>query len=272
MKRIVLIIVIVLVLTGAGWWYYQNYRLNQVSQIQTYEDCVAAGYQVLESYPPKCLTPDGRTIVDEVALGEAPMTPNPLARLDGAFTFDTETSTLLWEGKKDLIPGYVDRGTVDLASSSLEIDSGQIKSLALTFDLNSISALETGRGDGQSNLANHLKSDDFFDVDKYPTALFTLTSAVVGEKVGDYLWRGNLTIKETTRPIEVPVTVSNRNGVLAMTGEVLVDRTLFGLRYGAAGTADDLGNNVIANEFRLIFNLVAKPLPLPPSPAMEPKA
>ncbi len=271
MKKVLLIVVILLVLAGAGWWYYQDYKLGQVAKIQTYEDCVAAGYQILESYPPRCLTPDGRTIIDEAALGAAPVV-NPLARADGAYTVDADRSTILWEGRKSLIPDYVDRGMVDVAESSLVIERGQVSGFELSFDLGTIRVTETGSGQGDSRLVEHLKSDDFFAVEEYPTAKFVLTNAMAGSRAGEYSWRGNLTIRDTTRPIEFPVMITNQNGELAMAGEVTVDRTLFGLRYGAAGTADDLGDNVIANDFRLIFNLVGKSVPAAPMPEVEPKA
>jgi eight-cysteine-cluster-containing protein len=32
-----------------------------VQDINSYEECVAAGYPILESYPEQCMTPDGRS-------------------------------------------------------------------------------------------------------------------------------------------------------------------------------------------------------------------
>ena len=36
-----------------------------LSAIANFDDCVAAGYPVMESYPEQCMTPDGRTFVNE---------------------------------------------------------------------------------------------------------------------------------------------------------------------------------------------------------------
>jgi polyisoprenoid-binding protein YceI len=55
----------------------------------------------------------------------------------------------------------------------------------------------------------HLRSADFFDVEKYPTMTFKVTS--IESLEGDtYLVRGDLTIKDTTRPIALDATIEGR--------------------------------------------------------------
>ena len=55
----------------------------------------------------------------------------------------------------------------------------------------------------------HLRSADFFDVEKYPTMTFEVASIeqLEGES---YLVRGNLTIKNVTRPIALDATIEGR--------------------------------------------------------------
>jgi polyisoprenoid-binding protein YceI len=55
----------------------------------------------------------------------------------------------------------------------------------------------------------HLRSADFFDVEKYPTMTFEVTGIeqLEGES---YLVRGNLTIKDVTRPIALDATIEGR--------------------------------------------------------------
>lgn len=48
---------------------------------------------------------------------------------------------------------------------------------------------------------NHLRTHDFFEVEKFPTMTFASTSVV--EKGGDYVVTGDLTIKGTTHPVEL---------------------------------------------------------------------
>jgi len=50
---------------GAGAWFLSNIP-SAYSRITSYEECVAAGYPVLESYPEQCKLPDGRTFVRDI--------------------------------------------------------------------------------------------------------------------------------------------------------------------------------------------------------------
>ncbi len=54
-----LIIILVVVLLGAGvWGYYQNFF--NIRQINSYQDCINAGYENLLSAPAQCNTPNGQ--------------------------------------------------------------------------------------------------------------------------------------------------------------------------------------------------------------------
>lgn len=50
----------------------------------------------------------------------------------------------------------------------------------------------------------HLKSTDFFDVENFPQITFKSTE-VITKSVDEFILKGDLTIKETTRPIELAV-------------------------------------------------------------------
>lgn len=63
-SRTIATIVVGAVILG-GFLYYSKYR--GVSAVTSYEECRAAGYQVMESYPEQCRTPDGRVFVNENA-------------------------------------------------------------------------------------------------------------------------------------------------------------------------------------------------------------
>lgn len=76
--------------------------------------------------------------------------------------------------------------------------------IAFTIDVNSINT-ENERRDG------HLKSDDFFNAEKFPTIKFESTSlkALGNNK---YTLTGNLTIRDVTKPVTFAVT---HGGVIA---------------------------------------------------------
>jgi len=57
------IIVGVIILIGVGLWIYLK---SPQIEVQSFDDCVKAGYPVMESYPRQCKVPDGQTFVEEI--------------------------------------------------------------------------------------------------------------------------------------------------------------------------------------------------------------
>jgi polyisoprenoid-binding protein YceI len=97
----------------------------------------------------------------------------------------------------------------------------------------------------------HLKSADFFDVEKYPYAKFSVTRI---EKIDDenYRIRGDLTIKDTTRPIELTGTIEGRlpdpfggRERLGVSATGQLNRMDFGLNWdGVAGAIPLAGHTI----------------------------
>jgi polyisoprenoid-binding protein YceI len=97
----------------------------------------------------------------------------------------------------------------------------------------------------------HLKSADFFDAEKYPYLTFSVTAI---EKVDDenYRVRGDLTIKDTTRAIELNGTIEGRlpdpfggRERLGVSASGQVNRMDFGLNWdGVAGAVPFAGHTI----------------------------
>ncbi len=60
---------------------------------------------------------------------------------------------------------------------------------------------------GVPDLDEHLKSEDFFEVAKYPTASFVSTRVEKGAGMNRFKVTGNLTIRKVTRPVMLEVTL-----------------------------------------------------------------
>jgi len=112
----------------------------------------------------------------------------------------------------------------------------------------------------------HLKSADFFDAEKYPYLTFSLSGI---EKIGDesYRVRGDLTIKETTRPVELTGTIEGRlpdpfggRERLGVSATGQVNRMDFGLNWdGVAGAVPFAGHTIkLAIDAEIVVN-VAEP-------------
>jgi polyisoprenoid-binding protein YceI len=82
---------------------------------------------------------------------------------------------------------------------------------------------------------SHLRSSDFFEVEKYPTFSYTVTGArpATGNQV---TVTGTLTVHGESRPLDVPVTVSEAGpNQVRVTGEVEIDRSKWGLTWAKMG-------------------------------------
>lgn len=175
--------------------------------------------------------------------------------MSGDFKINTEESTANWTGGKKILVEWIDKGSIDISRGELSFEDGEIKSGEIVFDMNSISAKSTGSGSGEDQLSGHLKSADFFNVENYPEAVFVVESATKGEN-DLYNLTGNLTIKETTKPYSLLVSILEDNDRLIVTGNTVVNRAEFDIRFGSETFFDNLGDNVIKDEFDLDFRIV----------------
>lgn len=87
---------------------------------------------------------------------------------------------------------------------------------------------------------NHLKSDDFFYVEKYPYITFVSTS--IQKTTSGYVTAGKLTIRDVEKQVRIPFEVSVNGNVTALTGTFTVQRKEFDLGTGFGGFF--IGNEV----------------------------
>jgi polyisoprenoid-binding protein YceI len=169
------------------------------------------------------------------------------------YQVDTQKSTISWIGRK--VAG-AHNGTIQIANGKLVWDGKALKGGTFTIDMTSMTCEDLTDEGYNQKLIGHLKSDDFFSTDKYPTATFVITNA--SHKAKDqYLVNGNLTIKGITKAVQFPATVQATGNQLKATAKILVDRTQFDIKYGSGSFFDDLGDKAIDNEFELNVALVA---------------
>lgn len=66
MKKIIIGISL-LIIIGASMFLYRESKKNElVRSIQSFTGCVAAGFPVMESFPARCITPDGRSFTQDI--------------------------------------------------------------------------------------------------------------------------------------------------------------------------------------------------------------
>lgn len=160
---------------------------------------------------------------------------------------NTEKSKINWVGKK---VGGQHNGTLNLSNGTLIFKGKALKGGEFTVDMTSINTTDLKAGEGKENLDGHLKADDFFGVDKYPTAKLVFKT-ISGKGKGVYTVTADLTIKDITNPVTFDITVA---GTTATT-KFNVDRTKYGMKFKSKSFFDDLGDKFVYDDFELTVNL-----------------
>jgi polyisoprenoid-binding protein YceI len=175
---------------------------------------------------------------------------------DGVYLVDSEVSVIRWKGKKAIV-AFEHGGTLNFgANNTLEVRDGQISGGTLTVDMSSLKCLDKMEDAKKTKLENHLKGVDFFNVKKFPTATFKMTS--VSGTMPQATVAGELTIKGQTHPATAELQAANSQGsMMVIAGTLIFDRTAFGVTYGSGSFFDDLGDGVIADEITLTIGIKA---------------
>lgn len=175
------------------------------------------------------------------------------------FTIDTNESVIEWQGEK---PTGTHTGTIKVSKGSFSANDSIIESGTFVIDMKSIEVTDL-EGDQKENLEAHLKGTvegkegDFFNVNEFPEATFEVTG--ITEEEGQSMMQGNLTIKEETKNIAFPVSISKDGETMMITSEEFtIDRTKWNVNYGSKSVFDGLGDKFINDDVALKINLKAK--------------
>jgi polyisoprenoid-binding protein YceI len=165
------------------------------------------------------------------------------------YTVDANKSQLKWTGKKVSGEHY---GMINIKEGTFTVKDKAIVSGTFVIDMTTITNDDL-EGDWNAKLVGHLNSDDFFSTASYKTA--TLKISEGGKfKNGVATVKGDLTIKGKTHPVSFEV---KQDGSTFST-TVVVDRTLYDIRYGSGKFFDNLGDNMIDDNFTLEVKIETK--------------
>ena len=171
------------------------------------------------------------------------------------YILDPQASQFEWSATK--ITGASHNGTFQLQEGKLTLEEGLVKSGVFVADMKTIQNTDLTDAAMNAKLVNHLKSPDFFDVEKYSTATFEITST---EKLGQDSIKasGNLTIKEITKNITFPAVVKKEGDYVNVQAEFFIDRTEWDIKYNSGKFFKNLGDKLIKDEVNFKINLKAK--------------
>lgn len=171
------------------------------------------------------------------------------------FKLDTKKSKVIWTGSKI---GGRHEGTVKIKSGTVTMKNGVLSTAEIIVDMTSIECTDLKDKNLNQKLVDHLKSSDFFDVDKFPEAKFVITKP--DRRLNqDYMVQGKLTIKDKTSDVKIPTTLilENNNKSLMTTVSFIFDRTKHDIKYGSEKFFKNLGDKAIYDEVDLLIELHA---------------
>lgn len=172
---------------------------------------------------------------------------------DKYIMIDTKESVVTWKGS-NLNGLNTQTGYVYISKGELMIENGQIMGGTVEIDMNTIEDKNHG---SDNNLVNHLKDPDFFEVKKFPfsTIVITKVALINGENKNI---TGNLTIKGITHPVTFPAKMEVKDGIVRANGKLVIDRTLWDVRYKSAKFYDNLANQTMSDSIEFYIKIVAK--------------
>lgn len=169
------------------------------------------------------------------------------------FSINGAQSNIAWVGRK--ITG-THNGTIAIKEGTLLFDDNQLVGGKFVIDTTSIKILDITDPETNAQLAGHLASDDFFSSERHPVATFEIRHAEPRQN-GSYYVEGALTIKGHTQPVNFDAQVNHSGDTVTASGQITVDRTKYEMKFRSGNFFENLGDNLIYNNFDLSVNLTA---------------
>ncbi|MCB0483526.1 MAG: YceI family protein [Flavobacteriales bacterium] len=167
------------------------------------------------------------------------------------WTIDTDQSNVRWEGGTSGVMVYSHFGSIKLKSGSLTTEGDNITGGNFVVDMTTIKPEDNGYNEENTpeKLVGHLSTGDFFLVEQFPTASFTVKSMNGSAITGD------LTIRDKTN--EETVNIENMevaaDGTMKATGTLVFDRQKYGVAW-----AHFMKDVLLKDDISLQITLVAR--------------
>ena len=172
------------------------------------------------------------------------------------YNLDKEQSNIDWRGYKIFKSQNTSHfGTMNFSEGEIGVKNGVIVSGKFIADIKSLTNIDLADDkEASEKLNQHLKSVDFFDVEKYPTAIFELTKVTHSEQ-GDYnsTLEGSLTIKDQTKLVSFNANVKVTDEQITISTEPTdINRQDFNVNFQSP-----VENGILKNEMTLQISVKA---------------
>jgi len=184
-----------------------------------------------------------------------------VSTLGGSLAVDLKKSKALWIGRNLVNQHY---GSIRIARGEINIEDGTLAGAHFLFDMTSMQCNDIADLDLNKLLVEHLTSEDFFDVQRHPSAEFVMTQAIRRDEETpgrpNYFVSGNLTIKGITHEVEFPTFAGElEDGSWAAQAYFDIDRTDWKVLYGSGKFFEKLGKHLVNDFITIQLSVIARP-------------
>jgi len=161
---------------------------------------------------------------------------------------DKENSKVVWKGS--VLGAHSHEGTVAISEGSVSLKGNKVEGGSFAIDLTSMTPTDENYNEEKTAemLVGHLSSPDFFDVQNFPTASFTITSVEGSTATGTLTVRGVEGEEKIT-----DISILEENGQVKATGKLTFDRTKYDVSF-----EHPVKEIVLSNDIDLTISLIAK--------------
>ena len=177
-----------------------------------------------------------------------------------SINIDVEKSKLSWIGKKIHENHY---GTIEISNGKIFIKENKVVEAFLKIDMNTIECTDIESEVYNNKLVEHLKNQDFFEVNKHPYAEIFLNFNLIEHsdkfQLSDMQQRydasGIIVIKGIKQSISEDFIITYDDNMFYAHGEIEIDRTDFNIKYKSGKFFPELADKIILDEFSIKFEL-----------------
>ena len=168
------------------------------------------------------------------------------------YNITKEGAILEWQGSK---LGQVHTGNVSF-DGFITDHNGSFIGGEFVIDMNTITNTDIEDDKNNAILVSHLKSEDFFHVEKYPRSRFKIMNAKTSSTIGythDIV--GQLTIKGKSKSIKIPANIAYFTGGIKVYALFTVNRLDYGIKYRSESLGNAIKDQIISDwiTFKLEF-------------------
>jgi polyisoprenoid-binding protein YceI len=165
---------------------------------------------------------------------------------------DLGKSVIEWTGKKLTGEHY---GEIKLSDGQLNFQADRLIGGSFEIDMASIVCTDITDAKSNKRLVDHLKSDEFFSVNRFPKARLDL-SKVTYRTDTQYDVTGKVTIKGKSDIVSFPVQFKTLNGTRWVEAAFVIDRSKFDVRFGSQSFFENLGDTMVYDDIDIKVRLM----------------